>query len=324
MLIFSTFLSGCLHTRGSAPYNGYMKNENEANVKSSSFFIQDGDFSIRCGEDDVYIVIERFSNDRANIKALPLRSDKDIYHFAPNHKKNDISEGRESILRNIGGKVFEFQTGKGIQKFVCEGRNYYIHGAINSTLKAGDLRIDYIDKIQDLNKLKSSYSRESIKHPRDLDLFLRGFDDTKFSDYVRQQFFMENISVKVKNIDTDFKQDSQSGFASTTKGSCKNITKDIEFSLSPKSQLTDGVSLDVDFKIDPHYSPSKSQEGTEIIYKNPVISKNISLTKNNRFKHSVRVEYPCVIFSTRYVYVYRTDFLLKGYTFKIDVKRIGT
>lgn len=211
-----------------------------------------------------------------------------------------------------------------MKKFGCEGDGYYIQGVLNTTLKNGDLRIDHIDKTSSLISLKSSYSKDLIRTLNDLSVFLMGFEDSNFADYVKQQFFRDNFVIRVTNKDSPFKTNGQSGFASTARGGCKDIVRNIDFSLSPKSKITGDVFFDVDFKIDLDYSPRISREGTDISYKNPVVSKQVALNKSNGFKGFVRVEYPCVTFATRYTYVYVTDFLLKNYKFSIDIKRIGS
>lgn len=93
LFLTSLLFSGCLHTRGTASSHGYIQKKEGVDVKSSEFFISAKNFSVRCGRSDVYIIKEGYSNDRAYIEALALRSDNKLIYFAPENRKDDISEG---------------------------------------------------------------------------------------------------------------------------------------------------------------------------------------------------------------------------------------
>lgn len=326
VLFFIFGLSGCagmLAQHGTAENNGLIPPAPGKVVKSSKFFIGSGNASIYCGSNDVYLVRAAYTREGVFFyKAYALRREFSEYFFASSKTPGDTETPFAEMRQVVGGyKLSDITSAKGVNGG-CGFSDYYVTFSAKWLDRSSDVVFDFVDRSADYVQMRADYKPERLQSRQDFEIVANKFRGSEFSNKVFGDMFNRFYSVKVRNKDSKFITNAQSGLISTARGGCKDIVRDVEFSLKQKNATVNDINIDADFKIDLNYDPKTSKEGTTISYKDPVVSKRISLTKSNGYKNTVTVSYPCVTFSTRYVYVYVTDFLLKSYIFSIDIKKV--
>ncbi|MHB8987972.1 MAG: hypothetical protein ACYC6S_04225 [Desulfobulbia bacterium] len=279
-----------------------MDKESHGTTGKTNIFIGENKYELYLSKNNIFILENVHDSDVAFLGLKCINNKihgEDDWYDSCNYKYNRNGGVKGCLEKLITEHKLVKIAGDGKAKTIAQNEMSYIEFI---TQRDNDhnshLNIEFIDKSEGMLRWKSKYNIIKKDRMEDYFIYAGEYPGSEHVEKVMSDMFTNFFNVEiVSKSESKQRSTQQKGLASSSRGTCKDISRIIK--ISPKQGKIisrDIISVKAKYVLRRTYTPYALEEKDDPL----VTTRTYTLTKNNGFSVTDEVKYDCVLTSGRY------------------------